>query len=202
MKIIPYASLLLALLGSAAFAQAPAALTTSAPSSAASPIPIRDAHPVTLRADAGWNSLSGLGLRGSYMATSHLALEAGAGYVLAGPKAGARVRWNFTTTDLTPYVAVGGLWSGGHSAPVMLNQGKQDEFSFHVGQAAYLQSVVGMDFQDRGHLTYGFEIGWAQALNRRDVRVVSGTPADMDWNFVKAVAGGGLVLAGSVGYAF
>jgi hypothetical protein len=136
------------------------------------------------------------------MATSNLALEVGAGYVISGPKAGARLRWNFLTGDVTPYVAAGGIWSAGHSGPVVVNAGKEDEFSFHIGQAAYLQSVVGVDVQDASRFTYGFEVGWAQALNDRDLHLISGTPGDSDWKFVKAVAAGGIVVGGSVGYAF
>lgn len=166
------------------------------------PPPPRAAHPFVIRADVGWNSLAGAGLRGSWMATTQLAVEAGAGYVLAGPKGGARLRWNFSSANLSPYAAVGGLWSRGLPDTKTINQGQQDEFSFHLGQAVYLQSVLGLDYQDDNRFTFGLEVGWAQALNHRDLHVVSGKPTDADWKFVKAVAGGGIVLGGSIGYAF
>ena len=59
-----------------------------------------------------------------------------------------------------------------------------------------------VDFQDASRWSYGVELGWAQSLNRRELRVVSGTPTDTDWNEVRWLAAGGPVVAGSIGYAF
>ncbi len=175
------------------------------PATAAQPVreaSIREAHPLVLRVDIGWNTLAGLGLGASWAATPHLIAEVGAGFVLSGPKAGARVRWNLTTGDLTPFIAIGGIWSAGRGAPQTVNQGKDDEFSFHVGQAAYVQGTAGLDYQDGDRVSYRFEVGWAQALGHRDLHVVAGTPTKADWNEVRFISGGGPVLGGSVGYAF
>jgi hypothetical protein len=165
-------------------------------------IPPRTDRPFVVRAEVGWNSLAGLGLRGSWAATDRLMLDVGAGYVLAGPKAGARLRWNFTTASLTPYVALGAIVSRGHADPQTIKQDDGDQFQFHVGPAAYAQAVAGLDFQDRDRISYSFEVGWAQALNHRDVHVVSGTPSDKDWREVHLATDGGLVAGGSIGYAF
>jgi hypothetical protein len=69
-----------------------------------------------------------------------------------GPKAGARVRWNFTTGELTPFVALGGVWSAGRGAAQTTNQGKDGELTFHVGPAAYAQGTAGLDCQDQGRV--------------------------------------------------
>ncbi len=163
---------------------------------------IREQRPFVLRGDLGWNTLAGLGLGVSYAATAHLIVDAGVGYVLSGPKAGARLRWNFTTGALAPFVAVGGIWSAGLARPQTINQGHDDEFTFHVGQAAYAQYVVGVDLQDDDRFSYRMEIGWAQDLRARDLRLLSGTPSSADWNEVRTVAAGGLVIGGAIGYAF
>ena len=43
---------------------------------------------------------------------------------------------------------------------------------------------------------------WSQPLNHRDLTLLSGTPGSTDWKEVRLIAGGGLVLGGSIGYAF
>jgi hypothetical protein len=161
----------------------------------------RAEHPFVVRADAGWNSLAGLGVRGSWTATPHLAFDVAAGYVLPGPKLGARVRWNFSTEALTPYVALGGTYSAGRSSPQTIGEGG-DAFTFHVGPAAYAHGVIGLDYQDRDRVTYSFEVGWAQALNDRSLYVISGSPSAADWREVRWIAAGGPVVGGAVGYAF
>lgn len=162
----------------------------------------RAERPLVIRADVGWNTLAGLGLGASWAATPHLIADAGAGYVLSGPKAGARLRWNFTTAELTPFVAVGCTWSAGRGDPQTINHGQDDEFTFHVGPASYAQGVAGVDYQDGDRVSYRFEIGWAQELGHRDLQVVSGAPTNADWSEVRLISGGGFVLGGSVGYAF
>ena len=181
-----------------ATATSPAPIVTQAAREA----PARTEHPLVIRADAGWNSLAGLGLRGSWAATDRLVLDVGAGYVLAGPKAGARLRWNFSTANLTPYAALGAIVSRGHPDAQTIKQDDGDQFQFHVGPAAYAQAVAGLDFQDQDRISYSIELGWAQALNHRDVHVISGTPSDTDWREVRLVTGGGVVVGGSIGYAF
>jgi hypothetical protein len=172
-----------------------------APESALTNVVYRAERPFVIRADAGWNSLAGLGLRGSWAATPHLAVDVAAGYVLPGPKVGARVRWNFSTAALTPYAAVGGFFSAGRSDPQTIND-DADAFKFHVGPAGYVQGVLGLDYQDSDRVTYSFEIGWAQALNERSLYVISGTPTASEWREVRWIAAGGPVIGGSVGYAF
>jgi hypothetical protein len=164
--------------------------------------PPRTDHPFVIRADVGWNSLAGLGLRGSWAATDRLMLDVGAGYVLAGPKAGARLRWNFTTAALTPYAALGAIVSRGHADAQTIKQDDGDQFQFHVGPADYAQAVAGLDFQDQDRISYSVEVGWAQALSHRDVHVISGKPSDADWREVHLATDGGLVVGGSIGYAF
>ena len=159
-------------------------------------------HRLALRADLGWNGLAGFGLRGSWEATPRLAVDSGAGYVLAGPKAGARVRWNFMTADLSPYVAVGAIVSAGRRGPQTITGDDGDAFTFHVGPAAFAQAVAGLDFQGRDRISYSFELGWAQALNGRDLHVISGSPSANDWREVRFAAAGGPVIGGAVGYAF
>ena len=178
----------------------PAPPETSSPPAATTAVS-RAERPFVIRADAGWNSLAGLGVRGSWAATLHLAVDVAAGYVLPGPKVGARVRWNFSTAALTPYAALGGFFSAGRSDPQTIGDGA-DAFTFHVGPAAYAQSVLGLDYQDRDRVTYSFELGWAQALNQRSLYVISGAPTQAEWREVRWIAAGGPVVGGSVGYAF
>ena len=183
----------------------PAAVSPSNAAATASALraePVRSAHPLVLGADVGWNSLAGAGLRASWAFTPHLAVDVGAGYALSGPKGGARVRWNFLTADVTPFVALGAFASAGRSSPQVISQSGGDQFTFHVGPAAYAQAVGGLEYQSSERITYSFELGWAQALTHRDLHVISGTPDDVEWKQVRWVAGGGPVVGGSVGYAF
>jgi hypothetical protein len=183
-------------------ASRPTVASPRAPAVGDGAIGIRARHPLVVGADVGWNTLAGLGLDASYTAGSHLAFDVGAGYVLSGAKGGARVRWNFTTANLTPFVALGGVWSQGHADPQTFNQKDGDSFTFHVGPAAYAQAVAGLDYQDSDRMHLRVEAGWAQALRKRDLHVVSGTPESDEWNEVRLVAGGGVVVGGSIGYAF
>jgi hypothetical protein len=166
-----------------------------------SPAPVRAAHPFVVGAEAGWNGLAGLGARASWNATPRLALEIGAGFVVAGPKAGARARWDFLDGAFTPYVALGGFASAGRAGAQSINDAN-DPFTFHVGPALYGQGVVGLETRDADRVTYGLEAGWAQDLTGRSLYVVSGHPTSKNWSEVRAIAGGGLVVAATVGYAF
>jgi hypothetical protein len=204
-------TLVLALIAAVAVpASAPAANAESvarAPQEPVPPVPTpvpgaREQHPFVIGAQVGWNTLAGLGLAASWTATRHLAFDAGAGYVISVPKAGARLRWNLLTSDVTPFVAAGGFWSFGRSTPQTITEKDGDSFAFQVGPAGYAQAVAGVDVQDASRFTFRFELGWSKDLTHRDLRVLSGTPDATSWKEVRLLAGDGLVLGGSFGYAF
>jgi hypothetical protein len=165
------------------------------------PTPVRAEHPFVVGAEAGWNGLAGLGLRASWNATPRFALEVGAGWVVSGPKAGARARWDFLDGAFTPYVALGAFASAGRAGAQSFNDAN-DPFTFHVGPALYGQGVAGIEARDSDRVVWSLEVGWAQDLTGRSLYVLSGQPSAKDWSEVRAIAGGGPVVAASVGYAF
>jgi hypothetical protein len=159
-------------------------------------------HPLVLSVNAGWNTIAGLGVEASLRLREQFYLDAGAGCVVSGPKGGARLRWNLSDDDgWTPFASAGVVHSLGPHSDQHIDGSAP--FTFRVGPETWAQLVVGFDGQDHGdRWVWRWELGWAQPLYRRELRLIAGQPSDADWTQVKLIAAGGLVVGVSVGYAF
>ena len=155
-----------------------------------------------LSVQLGFNTLPGLGLGGSYMATDHLAFDAGMGIGISGRKLGARARWNFTTGSWAPFAAAGLIHAFGLPDPIEYKQGGE-QFHYKVGSASWMQLAAGLDGQGPGDwFVLRFEGGWVVPLQDEGILLVDGAASSDTWHAIHVVTRGKLVLGVSFGAAF
>jgi hypothetical protein len=170
--------------------------------------PIRARRRISLMHEICWNGLAGFGPILTYHATAHLAADFGAGFSLLGWKMGARARYNFLTSAVTPFAAVGANYASGFGRftanpssdsttdtprePVTIDQ-----------RASYLiQGVIGFDFMHRRGFNMLGTMGWAWLLNEDNYEVLAGKLTAEEEQGFKIAFKGGPVLGLSMGYAF
>lgn len=170
--------------------------------------PIRARRRLALLGELGWNGLAGFGAILTYHAHPHLAFDLGGGFSLTGWKAGARVRYNLLTSNMTPFIGIGGNATSGlgeftsdpadreHKEPGAV------PFTLDIKPSYFLQYVVGFDFlHHRGFNMLG-ALGYAQLLNDKNVILVDGELTHDEKQAVDFIFKGGIVISLAAGYAF
>jgi hypothetical protein len=145
----------------------------------------RSQRPWVISAEAGWNSLAGVGAVVTRHLDPHLTVEAGVGLSGEGPKFGTRLRYNFFAQEGTPFLGAGFLYGTGVSAS-----------TYRVGPSPFLQLVAGLEYQSRGGFNWLGALGYAWLL-RDNLTTFPGAPFG-----VGLLTGGGPVVSTSFGYAF
>jgi hypothetical protein len=188
----------------------PASPATPTSSAASAALPVVPASDLSARLEKRWvlsvqlgfNTLAGLGLAGSYMATEHLAFDAALGIGLSGRKIGARGRWNFTTGNWAPFAAAGLIHATGLPQAVEFKQ-DAEQFHYTVGSATWLQLAAGLDAQAPGDwFVVRLEGGWVVPLQDEGIAVVDGNPSSSSLDAIRVLTRGKLVLGLSLGAAF
>ena len=163
------------------------------------PSDVRSQRPWVVSGEAGWNSLSGVGLVIAHHVLPRVTLEAGLGLSGEGPKIGGRARYNFFVSEWTPFVAAGFLYGTGD--PNLQRETGAHVFSYKVSASPFLQIAGGMEYQSPRGLNALFTLGYAWLL-KQNLTVTSGTPTDSDLSSLRLTTGGGLVASVSLGFAF
>lgn len=183
------------------------AATLAIPSSALAqeetpqPTPIRSQRRFALMAEAGWNSLSGVGVQASNHFTPQLSLDLAGGLSALGWKAGARARYNFLTSNFTPFLGAGlMIGSGAGDEPLSVDDGTRTVLA-RVGPAPFAQVVGGLEFVADGGFSIMATAGYAFALSQ-SVEVVSGTPTEAHRQAFELLYGNGISLGLALGHTF
>lgn len=197
------AMIALAVLASAATASAQA--NDNNTSDGAMPVPppaVRATRRFGILAELGWNSLSGMGLNGTFHVIPNVSVDLGAGLSGEGWKTGLRARYNFLTGEFTPFVGAGMTagWGTGGSTIEIITTG--EPLVFTLGLMPYAQVVGGLDYTNSGGFTFLLTLGYA-ALVRNGVQIVSGGPPDnLQQAALNLAYGSGVSLGLALGYSF
>jgi hypothetical protein len=161
-----------------------------------------------LLGEIGWNGLAGFGAILTYYPEPHVALDLAGGFSLLGWKGGIRGRYNFLTSNFTPFVGVGFNATSGlgqvTSDPKQngSNNPNEQPFTIEVKPSYLLQTVVGFDLIRRGGFTMQGAVGYAALLNHDTVRLVDGSLTPEDRTAIDVIFKGGPVISVAFGAAF
>ncbi|MFY0524796.1 hypothetical protein ACN28I_17090 [Archangium gephyra] len=162
---------------------------------------IRSQRRVGIMAEAGWNSLSGVGMQVSYHFMPQLSLDVAGGLSALGWKAGARARYNFVTSNFTPFLGAGlMIGSGAGDEPLSVDDGTRTVLA-RVGLAPFAQVVGGLEYVADGGFSIMATAGYAFALTQNP-EVVSGTPTEAHRQVFELLYGNGISLGLALGYTF
>ncbi|MGQ0508594.1 MAG: hypothetical protein ACT4TC_25120 [Myxococcaceae bacterium] len=166
--------------------------------------PVRERRKFAVMGEGGWNSLSGLGVNGTYRLMPRLAVDLGLGLASTGLKGGARVRFNVLTSRWTPTFGLGFLLASGSFGQTVdfpaAFPGDSD-LRFRVRPSPFLQFTGGVEFCAENGFTALATAGYAVLLGR-NLDMISGTPSARQDLLLKFVYGSALVVSAAVGYSF
>ncbi|QRO01259.1 hypothetical protein JRI60_20630 [Archangium violaceum] len=163
--------------------------------------PIRSQRRFALMAEAGWNTLSGVGLQATYHFMPSLSLDMAGGLSASGWKGGARFRYNFLASNFTPFLGAGLMMTGGAGdEPISLDTNNNRVLA-RVKPAPFAQVVGGLEFLADGGFCVSATAGYAFALTQNP-EIVSGTPNEAQRQAFQLLYGNGISLGLALGYAF
>jgi hypothetical protein len=169
--------------------------------------PSRAARPLAIWGSLGWNSLAGFGLGLSYSFTPHITADAALGVASIGLKSGARLRYNLFAKNWTPTLGVGFQYGPGAERVVMRGDSETSapndpdaDAEVTIEPSAFLQAMAGMSYQGKGGFNALFGVGYSVLLDEDNVRAHSGGAETV--KLVRRIAGSGIVLEVTLGYAF
>ncbi len=167
-------------------------------------IPTRTLRKNIIGIEAGWNSLTGIGLLYTRNIVPHFALDLSAGVAARGGQFGVRGRYNLLTNALTPFVGLGVMYGTGWPDPIDRKDRNSDavKYSVKIDRSPMAQGVVGLSWQNRHGLSIMGMLGWNQLLRRSNAKITAGVATKSDQDFVKAVVSSGPAAAVNIGYAF
>jgi hypothetical protein len=189
----------------------PDALTAAVPAEfpdTRPPLAIRAERRLVLTGELGWNGLAGFGPVLTYHAHPHFSLDLGGGISLLGLKAGLRGRYNFLSSNLTPFVGVGVNATKGQGEFTTDPENDpnadpaREPATIRVDASYLVQGVVGIDYTHRRGFTLIGCAGWAHLLNDNNYKVLAGTLTEEEEVAFDIFFKGGLVLSVGLGYAF
>jgi hypothetical protein len=168
------------------------------------PLPVRAERRLALMGELGWNTLSGFGPTLTFHAHPHLSFDLGAGLSPEGWKLGLRSRYNFLSSEVTPFVGVGLIGASGIDSPSqdLSSDGDNSELNIKVRPCGFLQTVVGVDWTSSGGFTLVGALGYAWLLGGDNVEVVTGVPSEEDERVFDAVFRSAIVISLGIGYSF
>jgi hypothetical protein len=162
--------------------------------------PIRVRRPFFIGGELGWNGLAGFGVNFSYHPIPYFAIDTGAGLSLAGWRLGARARANLLTSDWTPFLALGAIYSTGTGDQPIETESKSEKVKLRVLDSGAVQFAAGVNYTGREGFVFMATTGYSILVKENRTRYVEGS---MDaYNDVRAIYTGGLILSVAFGYAF
>lgn len=172
-----------------------------ATSSLAEDVPVRELRRIAISGELGWNTLPGLGALFTFHPISAIALETGLGLSPAGLKTGLRARWNILPSSWTPTIGAGLLYATGTGDSDAESELNGKDISFKVLGSPFAQLVAGVNFTGEGHFFFSALAGYAVLLREKNVVLTEGDPDPDDFDVLKSILGGGIVLSITVGGA-
>ena len=172
-----------------------------AASSLAEDVPVRELRRIAISGELGWNTLPGLGALFTFHPISEIALETGLGISPAGLKTGLRARWNILPSSWTPTIGAGLLYATGSGDTDAESELNGKDISFKVLGSPFAQLVAGVNFTGEDHFFFSALAGYALLLREKNVVLTEGEPDPDDFDVLKSILGGGIVLSITVGGA-
>ena len=170
--------------------------------------PIRAQRKLALLGEISWNGLAGFGPILAYNVNPHVAFDLGGGLSLLGWKVGVRGRYNFLTSNLTPFVGVGFNATSGlgevtiNSKDDPNSDPERDPVTLDVKPSFLVHGVLGFDLVHKHGFTLLGCIGYSRLLNQHNLDVLSGSLKSDEKQAVNIIFKSGLVLSVAAGYSF
>lgn len=163
---------------------------------------IRKKRPLMLGAEIGINGLTGFGPAVSYTFNNAWSLDVAAGASAQLVRGGARARYSFMPTAVSPFVGIGVMY--GMGTPYDLKGFQGDEgVVYRIAGAPFGQAVAGVVYNHRNGFTIMGSLGWVQLLTRgSNVIVESGELSAGQLRGIRYAAGSGPVASVTTGYSF
>lgn len=167
-------------------------------------LPVRAERRLALLGELSWNGLAGFGPNLIFHAYPQLSIDLGAGLALVGWKLGLRTRYNFLTSEVTPFVGLGLLAASGFDAPTqdLTAQNDNRELNIKLRPSAFLQATLGLDYTDSDGFTFLAAVGYAWRLTHDNVEIVTGEPTPEERQALDIVFGSSVVISIGIGYSF
>ncbi len=182
----------------------PSVVVVEGPRKGPASLPIRAERRLAVVGELGWNTLAGFGPNLTFHADPHLSFDLGAGLSLLGWKLGLRSRYNFLTQSVTPFVGVGVMGAAGlgnATLPFEDDNGNATA-TVRVLPAAFMQTVVGIDWTRHNGFTLLGALGYALLLSHDPVEIVSGKPTPDQERGLDVAFRSNLVISLAIGYSF
>lgn len=167
--------------------------------------PVRAERRLALLGELSWNGLAGFGPILTFHAYPRLSFDLGTGLAFVGWKLGVRARYNFLTSEFTPFVGAGFIVASGFDAPPQQDPGPGDdnpELNIKLRPSAFLQATVGLDYTDSDGFTFLGALGFAPLISHDNVEIVTGTPTPDEQRALNALFKSGVVISIAIGYSF
>lgn len=164
---------------------------------------VRNLRRHVLYAEAGWNTLAGVGILYTRHLSARMALDAGLGLSGQMAKIGLRARANLSREPLTPFVGLGFLYGTGNTAlRARDTTDRGNGISYTVDRSPFVQGSVGLAYTTLQGLGLLATLGWAQLLRQDNVTIRRGTPTRYQQERLRLTAGSGPSLGLALGYSF
>jgi len=167
-------------------------------------LPVRAERRLALLGELSWNGLAGFGPNLTYHVYPQFSIDLGAGLALVGWKLGLRTRYNFLTSEVTPFVGAGFLSASGFDAPSQDITAEDDnrELNIKLRPSAFLQATIGLDYTDSDGFTFLGALGYAWLLTNDNVEIVTGVPNSDEREALDIIFGSSIVISIGIGYSF
>jgi hypothetical protein len=134
--------------------------------------PVRERYRQNISLEFAWNGLVGTGILYSYHPMAKLAVEGGIGLSSMGVKTGCRLRYNFLTGEMTPFIGVGFMRASGFKDAEKVF--KTSTVKFNIRPIHFIRLSFGLDFISGERFSFTPSAGWSIPLNKgvRDVEYV------------------------------
>jgi hypothetical protein len=168
------------------------------------PRPVRAERRLALLGELSWNGLAGFGPNLIFHVDPHFSVDLGLGLAFVGWKLGLRSRYNFLTSETTPFIGAGFLGATGFDAPSQDIAADDDnrELNIKAKPSAFAQLTVGLDYTDSDGFTFLGAIGYAILLSHDNVEIVTGEPTREEAQAFDVLFRSGAVLSVGLGYSF
>ncbi len=159
--------------------------------------PVREARPVTLSGELGWNGLAGSGLLLSWSPHPHISIDGGVGYSVAGPKVGLRGRYNLLKSNATPFIGLGMGQAFGSFGEVDMRG-----YTIKVDDHLSAQATVGLSYVSADGFSLLAGVGYAMPLQDETYKIVKSSIDRSERDILNTLLGSGPVLSIALGYSF
>jgi len=166
---------------------------------------VRKPKSAAVSVEAGSNSLASLvGFKATVFIDPQFAVDLGLGASLVGFRPGIYARYLFSKAKLAPFVYGGFKYGMGFDTPIEMEDEETGQlYEMTIDPSPYADFGFGLDYLANFGFYLNAGIGWSQLLGGNNIDYVSGaTPTQEDQDINEIIAGSGLGLFLSLGYAF